>query len=508
MTTYPEETDIRKMRIAQVYYYDPTAGQFSPVSTTAGLPIAFPTDMVVTREDGQKSLAVDTEIHLDAATLNIDNILVGKYYTTAPTLSDGDQSFLMVDDRGHLQVALEDTSHTRINPATEDTLSLLYTDVAKEATLSSIDSKVATEATLSSVDSKVATETTLSSIDSKVPSQGQAPMANSVPVAIANDQSEIPVGDAAARSSLSSIDGKVATEATLSSANSRLSSIESNQTNGNQLSRITDGTDTAEVRPGSDMAGGRAGLQVDAEISASVPIYSLGSTDGVTMDDSHAAPIYVDPTTHEVYIRDDTARSSLSSIDGKVATESTLSSIDSKVTACDTNNVAGTVGVENTVGTQINPATEDTLSNIDGKVPPQGQATMANSVPVTIASDQTTVPVYDGTLENAVNQIFSRFTNTGVSQTFANPTNPSLSLDTEGRPYVEVYVSSINGGATVNIYGSLYGTVWHELRNLSFTTDATTKDGTKGFINGWKYIMVEVIDSGTGDVVIEISANR
>ena len=50
------------------------------------------------------------------------------------------------------------------------------------------------------------------------------------------------------------------------------------------------GGDIADVRPASDMEGGRAGLQTDAEISASVPMMVGGTNDGSTMDSAHFQP--------------------------------------------------------------------------------------------------------------------------------------------------------------------------------------------------------------------------
>jgi hypothetical protein len=57
----------------------------------------------------------------------------------------------------------------------------------------SVSNDFATETTLSSIDTKVATETTLSSIDGKLAALGQKDMAGSIPVVVANNQSEVGV---------------------------------------------------------------------------------------------------------------------------------------------------------------------------------------------------------------------------------------------------------------------------------------------------------------------------
>lgn len=69
----------------------------------------------------------------------------------------------------------------------------------------------------------VATETTLSSINTKTPSLGQAAMAASVPVAIASNQSAVPVSGTVT-ANLGTIDG-VATETTLSAINTKTPSL-------------------------------------------------------------------------------------------------------------------------------------------------------------------------------------------------------------------------------------------------------------------------------------------
>jgi len=97
------------------------------------------------------------------------------------------------------------------------------------------------------------------------------------------------------------------------------------------------------------------------------------------------------------------------------ATESTLATIDGKITACDTGSIAGTVtanqggtwninNISGTISLPTGAATESTLSTINGKLTacdtdnvtlagPLGQAVMASSVPVVIASNQSTLPV-------------------------------------------------------------------------------------------------------------------
>jgi hypothetical protein len=105
------------------------------------------------------------------------------------------------------------------------------------------------------------------------------------------------------------------------------------------------------------------------------------------------------------------SEATLASILGKVdvnlstrATESTLSSLNSKVTACNTGSVTISSSVLPTGGsTSANQNTgNSSLASIDSKVPTQGQKTSTNSVPVVLASDQSTIPVSNTNIDVAL----------------------------------------------------------------------------------------------------------
>ena len=165
----------------------------------------------------------------------------------------------------------------------------------------------------------------------------------------------------------------------------------------------------------------------------------------------------------------------LSSIDGKVATESTLSNLNGKITKCDTDNVK-----------VVSEKAYDNANDL--------KKVRIDVDNVGLAKDNT---------------LSSIFSNKAVYDSFSNPSDyPSLVLDTEGRVYVEVWAKSISGGKTVKIYGSRDNTNWREFKDLEFVTDSSTYEGTKGFFNGYRYIKVEVQETGTGTIEIEISANR
>jgi len=91
-------------------------------------------------------------------------------------------------------------------------------------------------------------------------------------------------------------------------------------------------------------------------------------------------------------------------------------------------------------------------------------------------------------------------------KSFTNPTTyPVLTLHVGSWSHVEIWVKSLTGGATVNVYG------WRPdgTRRLtdSFTTNPTTKEGHRGYLNGYAIVEVEIAETGTGTAEIEISAN-
>jgi len=149
----------------------------------------------------------------------------------------------------------------------------LLATIAKQdignASLTSIDGKVSTAAlqntgnsSLSSIDTKISTgNSSLNSIDTKV-----ATAANQATEIASLSSIDSKVSTAAKQdtgnASLSSIDGKVSTAALQTTGNSSLSSITSNQTNGNQVSRIL-GLNLNNTTTNTVGISERSGLDVD-----------------------------------------------------------------------------------------------------------------------------------------------------------------------------------------------------------------------------------------------------
>lgn len=109
-----------------------------------------------------------------------------------------------------------------------------------------------------------------------------------------------------------------------------VSSIDTKMTDGTQKSRITDGTTEVYVKPGVDMLGGHPGIQGDVEISASVPIYAVGSQDGTTMDAANANPFHIDANKEAHVVGDAVIVEHFTADLGAGALSSTTTSSDNK----------------------------------------------------------------------------------------------------------------------------------------------------------------------------------
>ena len=134
------------------------------------------------------------------------------------------------------------------------------------------------------------------------------------------------------------------------------------------------------------------------------------------------------------------------------------------------------------------------------QLPPDSSGKKVRTIELTIGENTVHQEVY--TVADSEGNIV--IGNIYASQDFTDPSsNPTLDLDLKGRKQVEVYVKSINPNVTVNIYGSVDGSTWRK------TYTAQTDDNGEyadGFLVGYRYIRVEVVDTGTGTVTIEIAA--
>ena len=287
---------------------------------------------------------------------------------------------------------------------------------------------------------------TLASIDGKTPGLGQSTMAGSVPVTLASDQSAIPItGSITATNASVGVNG-----ATAPSSSSQAGGVDGSG-HLQALAIVTGGAlkvdASATTQPVSGTVGVSGTVTVDGSgvtqpvsISGSVPVTgtfwqatqpvsgTVGVSGTVMVDGSGATqPISATalplPTGASTAAAQATGNTSLASIASSVA--GTLSVDGSGHTQPvsgtfwqATQPVSGTVGISGSVpvtgtfwqatqpvsasalplptgaATAANQSTANTsLASIDSKLPALGQVLMAGSLPVTLASDQSALPV-------------------------------------------------------------------------------------------------------------------
>lgn len=212
-------------------------------------------------------------------------------------------------------------------------------------------------------------------INGKLNSLGQKTMANSMPVAIASDQSSIPITAA----SLPLPTG-AATEATLSSLNGKVTVV-----------------NTGAVTISSALPAG-------ANAIGSVSVSNFPATQPVS--GTVTANQGTSPWVENVSQFGGSAVVTGTGASGSGIPRVTVAN-DSNILATQSGtwnitNISGTVSLPTGASTAANQATEiASLASIDTKTLTAGQKTMANSYPVVIASNQSAVPVSASFAPNA-----------------------------------------------------------------------------------------------------------
>lgn len=286
-----------------------------------------------------------------------------------------------------------------------------------------------------------ATETTLSAINTKTPSLGQAVMASSVPVAIASNQTAIPVTDNSGSLTVDNA-GTFAVQA----AQSGSWSLAANQSvNVAQMAGVTPSLNTGVRDAGTQRVTIATNDVVPASQSGTWNIGTVtnitnqgqladnaGFTDGTTrlnmsghifdetagtaLTENDAAASRVDSKRAQICtIEDETTRGRRTTVtaanalkvDGSAVTQPVSGTVTVNQPVAVTDNSgsltvdnagtfavqaaqSGTWNVTNVSGTVSLPtgaATESTLSSINTKTPSLGQTTKAGSVPTTLATE-------------------------------------------------------------------------------------------------------------------------
>lgn len=306
--------------------------------------------------------------------------------------------------------------------ATEATLATR----ASEATLAALDAKVTAvdtdnvTVTASALPAGAATEAkqdagnaTLTTIEGKIAPLGQAASAASHPVVIASDQSAVPVSGTVATSN-------GATEVTLAALNAKVTAVDTGNVTV-AASALPTGASTA-----ANQATGNASLaSIDGKQRAYDADTGAGTENvqGVVLRKS-ASGGSVELGTATDPVRVDPTGTTIQPVSG------TVSSAQSGT--WNINNITGTVSLPTGAATSANQTTGNTsLISIDSKLNTLGQKAMSGSVPVTIASDQNSVPVSQSGTWNIQNISGSINLPIGASTAAAQTTTNNLltSLD-------------------------------------------------------------------------------
>ena len=254
------------------------------------------------------------------------------------------------------------------------------------------------------------TETTLSSIDTKTPELGQAVMTGSVPVAIASDQSPLEVSQSGTWnitniSGIVSLPTGAATEANQTTANTHLSNIAATSLTDN--TPFTDGT-TKVLAQG----------------------FILDETAGTALAENDIAAARIDDKRAQVLVLEDSA------IRGRRATVTSSGSVQVDGSAVTQPISASSLPLP------TGAATESTLSNISGKLPTSlGQTTSAQSLSVTVASDQSPLPI-SGTITSTQISGVEDAGNSSTTPLIANAVFTGSAFNVTGYVAINVNVKS------------------------------------------------------------------
>lgn len=273
-----------------------------------------------------------------------------------------------------------------------------------------------------------ATETTLSALNTKVTAVNTG--------AVVVSSSALPSG--------------AATSALQTTGNSSLSSIDTKTpalvtgrvpVDGSGVTQPVNGTVTSNI-------GTTNGLALDTTLTAgSQKAIARGGAKGSTTA-ADVTSTNVDANTQGLDVAVKTMPSvtiGSSALPTGAATETTLSSLNGKVTAVNTGAV-----VVSSSALPTGAATETTLSAMSAKLPATlGQKTMANGMAVSIASDQSAIPV-NATLQTGSNVIGSLVANQSVNHTQLNGVTVSTGNGVAGTGVQRVTIASDNTAFPVN----------------------------------------------------------
>lgn len=315
----------------------------------------------------------------------------------------------------------------------------------------------------------------LSSIDGKTPALGQALMAASVPVAIASNQSAIPVTQS----------GTWSTGRTWTLAN---------------------GTDSVAA-----VQSGTWTVQQGATPTTVGNAWPFKLTDGTNVTGVKAA-------STAAVAADPSAVVALSPNSPLPAGANNVGSIT---------NVTGTITLPAGASTSaLQTSGNASLTSIDGKTPALGQTTMAGSSPVTIASNQTSILTTATYVDvSPANQTITAFDSGTTSFTGANgqlfytgtpTTNSAATFAISSIGEVAIQANLLGGGGTMVVEASMDGgTFWFRPNVFQISTQSYANGFTSPFAvalntSGMTHIRVRgtISWAGTATIIVKETLNN
>lgn len=199
-----------------------------------------------------------------------------------------------------------------------------------------------------------------------------------------------------------------------------------------RLVQVTSSVLPTGASTGASQATGNASLgSIDTKLTTTTNGLKVDviSTSGLTDTQLRATPVPVTGIVTTGGLTDTQLRATAVPVSNAslplpagASTEATLSALNSKVTAVNTGavTVAASALPSGAATSSAQASIQTTLNSIDTKTPPIGQALMAASAPVTIASNQSTIPVSTGLAQG--------LTDTQLRATAVPVSNASLPL--------------------------------------------------------------------------------
>lgn len=247
-------------------------------------------------------------------------------------------------------------------------------------------------------------------LGSTAPTVGQKTMANSIPIALASDQSALPVSQSGTWTVQPGNTANTTPWLITVSQGGNAATVSAGgalKVDNSAVTQPVSGTVTANI-------GTTNGLALDTTLTSQSMVDNAGFTDGTTrivpagfifdevagtaLTENDGAAARIDSKRAQVYVLEDaTTRGQRATVTASNALKVDGSAVTQPVSGTVTANAgSGTFTVSGTVTSNIGTTNGLMLdSTFTGRINTQGQKTMATSTPVVLSSDQSAIPITD-----------------------------------------------------------------------------------------------------------------